>query len=186
MAALQALTQRHFKTESNDQDDDYHSPAAPLDFSKHGAPPTKIHSSFSSTKTILRAWGTLLCFLSFLVLITFQIHYRLPTPVQDATDLSGQVQFSEANVRRTVRHLSEDIGYRVVGTEQELETKTYLIKELTQLKEDARVANLRRQQSQATAGTTGLQQTWPHFDMWVQVGDGSHRFDFMSKGKFRF
>ncbi|KAI8356061.1 hypothetical protein B0O80DRAFT_401189 [Mortierella sp. GBAus27b] len=68
--------------------------------------------------------------------------------------------------------MTQDIGYRVVGTEQELDTKNYLVSKITSLRDEARRETLR--------GSQGL----PNFDMWVQVGDGSHRFDFMSKGKF--
>ncbi|KAF8990032.1 hypothetical protein BGZ52_000419, partial [Haplosporangium bisporale] len=98
------------------------------------------------------------------------LHYALPTPLTEGKDpISGQAQFSEHNVREIVRYMTRDIGYRVVGTEQELVTKTYLIKELARLREEARVESL--------FGAKDL----PNFDMWVQVGDGSHRFDFMSK-----
>ncbi|KAG0370988.1 hypothetical protein BGZ54_001753 [Gamsiella multidivaricata] len=191
MATLQALKQRHLRTLSDDLDLSETDSNALFRDSKRIHSPTKVHSSFSPIKTVLRAWGLFVGFMALLVLITYQIHYTLPTPVHEPSNpVTGQVQFSEANVRKVVRHLSEDIGYRVVGTEQELETKKYLIKELMQLKDDARIARLRKQDeaavAAAAAGTAKERQTdlaWPNFDMWVQVGDGSHRFDFMSKGK---
>lgn len=131
----------------------------------------KTHSGFSSLKTILSAWAVFLGFLALIVMVMFQIHYTLPVPVYEGQDpVTGKLQFSEENVRVVVRHMTRDIGYRVVGTEQELETKNYLIKELAALKDQARLESLR-----------GAQDL-PNFDMWVQVGDGSHRFDFMSKG----
>ncbi|KAG0003762.1 hypothetical protein BGZ80_011579 [Entomortierella chlamydospora] len=130
----------------------------------------KRHSSFSKPKIVLSTWGLFLGFLVLLATIVFQIHYTLPTPVYEGRDpVSGQLQFSEENVRQVVRHMTQDIGYRIVGTEQELETKDYLIKELSSLQEHAKLESLR----------SGLRL--PNFDMWVQVGDGSHRFDFMSK-----
>ncbi|KAG0317633.1 hypothetical protein BGZ97_005098 [Linnemannia gamsii] len=132
----------------------------------------KSHSGFSSLKTILSAWTVFLGFLAVIVLVMFQIHYTLPAPVYEGQDpVTGKPQFSEENVRIVVRHMTRDIGYRVVGTEQELETKNYLIKELATLKDQARLASLRG----------GSAQDLPNFDMWIQVGDGSHRFDFMSK-----
>ncbi|KAF9156203.1 hypothetical protein BG015_006788 [Linnemannia schmuckeri] len=131
---------------------------------------TKTHSGFSGLKTILSAWAVFLGFLAVIVMVMFQIHYTLPVPVYEGQDpVTGKLQFSEENVRVIVRHMTRDIGYRVVGTEQELETKNYLIKELAALKDQARLESLR--------GSQDL----PNFDMWVQVGDGSHRFDFMSK-----
>ncbi|KAG0371494.1 hypothetical protein BGX24_001585 [Mortierella sp. AD032] len=130
----------------------------------------KTHSGFSSLKTILSAWAVFLGFLAVIVMVMFQVHYTLPAPVYEGQDpVTGKLQFSEENVRVVVRHMTKDIGYRVVGTEQELETKNYLIKELTTMKENARLQSLRGNQN------------LPNFDMWVQVGDGSHRFDFMSK-----
>ncbi|KAG0099208.1 hypothetical protein BGZ93_008692 [Podila epicladia] len=165
MATPNALKQRHQKQAS-----DRRPSSTTHDLSKDF--PQKAHSSFSSLKTVLRAWGMFVGFLGLLCLISYQLHYTLPTPVIETSDpATGLPQFSEQNVRKIVRHLSTDIGYRVVGTEQELETKQYLIKELSDLKEQARVHALR--------GAEDL----PQFDMWVQVGDGSHRFDFMSKGK---
>ncbi|KAF9287320.1 hypothetical protein BGZ68_001980 [Mortierella alpina] len=172
MANPTALKQRHPKAPSSDHSLHDHSA---VDNRHDLASPKKLHSAFSPLKTILSAWGIFLAFMALLVLITYQIHYTLPTPVRESTNpVTGQVQFSEENVRVIVRHLSEDIGYRVVGTEQELEAKQYLIKELTKLKDEAHIAGLRR-----PAASDAL----PNFDMWVQVGDGSHRFDFMSKGK---
>ncbi|KAG0251236.1 hypothetical protein BG011_007751 [Mortierella polycephala] len=171
MVHLNALKQRHPKATTDHPSQD----PATLDHNKHKLgllPPTKVHSSFSSLKTIAFAWSLFVGFLALLVLINYQLHYALPTPVYDAVDpTTGRVQFSEERVRAIVRHMSHDIGYRVVGTAQELETKEYLVKELANLKEEARIANLRSH------------ETLPQFDVWVQVGDGSHRFDFMSKGK---
>ncbi|KAF9984633.1 hypothetical protein BGZ65_013025 [Modicella reniformis] len=97
-------------------------------------------SSFSSPKTAFSAWCLFLGFLFLIIAVTFRVHYTLPSPVYEGLDvISGKPQFSEENVRQIIRYMTQDIGYRVVGTEQELDTKNYL------------------------------------------VGDGSHRFDFMSK-----
>ncbi|KAF9541630.1 hypothetical protein BGW38_009823, partial [Lunasporangiospora selenospora] len=99
------------------------------------------------------------------------VHYSLPTPVTEPFDpKTGEPQFSEANVRKLTKHLSEDIGLRLVGTEQCDAAEKYLVREIKQLKEEAkRVA--------ARGDIQGL----PNFELWVQVEDGSHRFDFMSK-----
>ncbi|KAF9581028.1 hypothetical protein BGW38_002104 [Lunasporangiospora selenospora] len=170
MATAAALKQRNQKaTQQKDS-----SRENSLD--SHLYDPKKVHSAFSGTKTVLGAWARLLAFIAMLVLITYRLHYTLPTAVVEGTNpTTGQAQFSEENVRKIVRHLSSDIGYRVVGTEQELEAKQYLINRLETLKEEARIEGLRREQDLAPL---------PNFDMWVQVGDGSHRFDFMSKAHF--
>ncbi|KAF9565623.1 hypothetical protein EC968_004055 [Mortierella alpina] len=158
MANPTALKQRHPKAPSSDHSSQDYSA---ID-NKHGlAPPKKVHSAFSPLRTVLSAWGIFLAFMALLVLITYQIHYTLPTPVRESINpVTGEVQFSEENVRVIVRHLSEDIGYRVVGTEQELETKQYLIKELTKLKDEAHIAGLRR---------PATDDALPNFDMWVQM-----------------
>ncbi|KAG0343852.1 hypothetical protein BG004_004934 [Podila humilis] len=179
MDVLGALKQRHFKSIFEPDHDaidlniphDHISKNLSSLITTAGA--RKVHSSFSSPKTILKAWAIFLGFLVCIVTTTFQFHYALPKPLIEGTDPStGQLQFSEHNVREVVRYMTRDIGYRVVGTEQELETKTYLIKELTRL----------RDQAQAEELFGGRQaKDLPNFDMWVQVGDGSHRFDFMSK-----
>ncbi|KAG0206863.1 hypothetical protein BGX28_001798, partial [Mortierella sp. GBA30] len=197
MEALSALKKRHFLNPfDNDEDPLPHisifSPEALVDaairspFSVYadrdsakgrgklgGVKKQKQIASFSNLKAALSDWGLFLGFLSLIFLVVLKMHYTLPTPVYEGVDpASGRVQFSEENVRRLVRHMTVDIGYRVVGTEQELATKNYLIKELASLKQEAALHSLK--------GAQGL----PNFDMWVQVGDGSHRFDFMSKGKF--
>ncbi|KAG0076533.1 hypothetical protein BGZ92_002373 [Podila epicladia] len=168
MEDLGALKQRHFKSVFDSGDDVID--ATLQDIHTHARSTKKVHSSFSSPKTILQAWCLFLGFLFVIVMITFQLHYTLPTPLMEGSDpISGQAQFSEHHVREVVRYMTRDIGYRVVGTEQELETKTYLIKELARLREEAQVESM--------FGAKDL----PNFEMWVQVGDGSHRFDFMSK-----
>ncbi|KAF9296074.1 hypothetical protein BGZ88_000788 [Linnemannia elongata] len=175
-ATPSALKQRNHKAASNTL---LSSTGSIKENNKHGL--TKAHSGFSSRKTILSAWATLLGFLLILGIINYQLHYTLPTPVQDTTNpVTGEVQFSEESVRKVVRHLANDIGYRVVGTEQEVEAKEYLIKELVQLKEQSLVAQHRWNGKNKAAETQDV--SFPNFDMWVQVSDGSHRFDFMSKG----
>ncbi|KAF9952074.1 hypothetical protein BGZ72_006553 [Mortierella alpina] len=196
METLSALKQRHFTNPFDDEDDplphaSLFSPERLVDAAirspfnvyadrssvkgtkaKLGSDRSKTRSSsFSNLKAILSAWGLFLGFLALIVSVMFRLHYTLPTAVFEGVNpVSGKLQFSEENVRRVVRYMTKDIGYRVVGTEQEQETKNYLIKELTALKEEAKIEGLRRAQE------------LPNFDMWVQVGDGSHRFDFMSKG----
>ncbi|GJJ70497.1 hypothetical protein EMPS_02846 [Entomortierella parvispora] len=122
------------------------------------------------------AWSLYLSFLFSLILIAYQFHYTLPTPILDAgqgTDprTNRRNRFSEANVRKIVTDLSEGIGYRIVGTEQDLETQVYLQKYIKDLKDQAQREALRLEDG----------HLFPKFEVWTQVADGSHQFDFMSK-----
>lgn len=130
-----------------------------------------------STSQLFKAAPAWLYYIGFLALLfgaAFQAHYTLPAPVSELYNpTTGQAQFAESNVRRIVKHLSEEIGYRIVGTEQDQETQTYLLSEVKALEKQAEV--------QALRGVNGL----PKFETWVQVADGSHQFDFMSKGNWR-
>ncbi|KAG0230894.1 hypothetical protein BGW42_000616 [Actinomortierella wolfii] len=123
-------------------------------------------------KSALSGWTVFLGFLALVIMTTFQLQYHnMPTPVLTDTDpVTGQPHFSEGNVRRIVHHLSSNIGWRLVGTPEELEAKNYLIHELDTLREQSRIHGLKHPEL-----------TLPKMDIWVQVGDGSHRFDFMSK-----
>ncbi|KAF9342229.1 hypothetical protein BGX26_008005, partial [Mortierella sp. AD094] len=97
MTNIQALKQRNIKSESDSKTAAKGAAFQGGDF-KYGAPPTKIHSAFSPAKTIFRAWASLLGFLTVVVMITYQLHYTLPTPVNEPLNaVNGLAQFSEAN-----------------------------------------------------------------------------------------
>ncbi|KAF9429426.1 hypothetical protein BGZ76_001318 [Entomortierella beljakovae] len=143
-----------------------------------------LYSQFERRNPTLAAWFVYTAFLFSLAFFACQIHYSLPTPVPselgsilDPTTGQYEYRFSEENVRKIVRHLSQDIGYRVVGTEQDMETQEYLINELKTLKEQAQREGDRLARIQTGEPSAAL----PQFDMWVQVADGAHQFDFMSK-----
>ncbi|KAG0019181.1 hypothetical protein BGZ80_006200 [Entomortierella chlamydospora] len=126
----------------------------------------------SGTIDAILSWIYYLGFLALLATFAFKFHYALPKPVVEGRNpTTGELQFSEANVRLITGHLSENIGLRLIGTESVDETEQYLIREIKELKEQAKIEK-----------ATG-QKNLPNFDMWIQVNDGSHRFDFMSKGK---
>ncbi|KAI1310510.1 hypothetical protein EDD11_003748 [Mortierella claussenii] len=102
--------------------------------SKSDAPPAHI------SKSALQSWIFLLSFLALLALFAYHRHYTLPTPVLEGRNSkTGQVQFSEANVRKLTEYLSEDIGLRLVGTETVDETERYLLREIKTLQEQAKV-----------------------------------------------
>ncbi|KAI7818545.1 hypothetical protein BC939DRAFT_401367 [Gamsiella multidivaricata] len=172
---------RHYHSNA-DFDDKHHHIEHDLNKKHLGRYKSGLHALYSNLNQHhprLSAWLLYLAFLFTLAFVAFQVHYALPTPVSSEEGaiidpVTGQYRFSEENVRRVVRHLSEDIGYRIVGTEQDLETQAYLVRELTVLREQAQ-----RESTKRSGAETEMQL--PKFDMWVQVADGSHQFDFMSK-----
>ncbi|KAF9915285.1 hypothetical protein BX616_006511 [Lobosporangium transversale] len=131
-------------------------------------------------KSALVSWSLFLSFLFLLALIAYQRHYSLPTPIlQDRDPQTGALVFSEANVRKYTGHLSKDIGLRLVGTASADEAEKYLVKEIKALQQQAKVEAARQTDDTVTTGAEGAM--FPKFETWVQVEDGSHRFDFMSK-----
>ncbi|KAF9109497.1 hypothetical protein BGX27_007561 [Mortierella sp. AM989] len=198
-----ALKQRHLKTVKGNNDIDIGDSFNNLDSlssedeNMRGKPfPKKqsrnleiqqLYSHFQQQHPHLTAWILYVSFLFSLMAFACQIHYALPTPIPselgavlDPVTGLYQYRFSEENVRKVVKHLSEEIGYRIVGTEQDHETQVYLMKELHQLKNQAQREGARLMARQSGQDKTDL-RTLPQFDMWVQVADGSHQFDFMSK-----
>lgn len=145
---------------------------------------------FQYPRSTFGACALYLGFLFSLAILAFQLHYSLPTPVSSANGalivdpLTGQKQFSEENVRRVVRHLSEDIGYRIVGTEQDQETQRYLLSEIQALKVQAEKESARRSSTIASEENGVVPAAFPKFEVWTQKDDGAHQFDFMSKGMF--
>uniref|UniRef100_D8PVI5 Peptide hydrolase n=1 Tax=Schizophyllum commune (strain H4-8 / FGSC 9210) TaxID=578458 RepID=D8PVI5_SCHCM len=79
---------------------------------------------------------------------------------------TGLPQISEARILDVARTLSEDIGYRSVGTEEHAQGDAWMVDQARAFKEecDALV------QSQGRA---------LECEVWHQTGDGSHRFDIM-------
>ncbi|SPO29654.1 uncharacterized protein UTRI_05476 [Ustilago trichophora] len=137
-----------------------------------------------------------LAIFSFLGSATLYFHYKLPTPRGPTTVIASGVTpadaaayhpaipgivpanklteseqfhelFSEANAVGVMHHLSVDIGYRIVGTREHVEAENWL--------EDV----LRRYEGYHNTGTPdspGRTQV----EVYKQIGDGAHRFDFMS------
>jgi hypothetical protein len=59
--------------------------------------------------------------------LTLQAHYQLPTPLRNLTDASGKAQLSEAAALGYAKHLSENIGFRVVGTKEHATADEWMI-----------------------------------------------------------
>lgn len=137
-----------------------------------------------------------LALLSFLGSVTLYLHYKLPAPRGPTTVIASGVTpadaaayhppipgvvpanqagetekfhelFSEANAVGVMHHLSVDVGYRIVGTKEHLNAENWV--------EDV----LRRYEGYHNTGTAenpGQTQV----EVYKQIGDGAHRFDFMS------
>lgn len=134
--------------------------------------------------------------LSLLGSITLYFHYKLPSPRgptaviasgvtpadaaayhppiagSEAANTSGESPkfyhlFSEANAVSVMHHLSVDIGYRIVGTKEHLDAENWLENVLRRYE---------GHHNTGTADSPGQTQV----EVYKQIGDGAHRFDFMS------
>ncbi|CAO1626338.1 unnamed protein product [Parajaminaea phylloscopi] len=103
--------------------------------------------------------------------VSLYLHYRLPTPVSLAHSAASEAAgngalFSEQRVVDIMQKLSVDIGYRIVGTREHVEAEEWLLGELKQYE-----------------GVHSLGPDDTHnveVEIWRQIDDGAHRFDFMS------
>ncbi|EAU90683.2 hypothetical protein CC1G_03952 [Coprinopsis cinerea okayama7 len=85
---------------------------------------------------------------------------------------TGLPQISEANILRVAKYLSEDIGYRTVGTKEHALGDAWMLQQAEDFKEHC----------DEIALTTGREL---ECEVWRQVGDGSHRFDMMGKRLYK-
>lgn len=74
--------------------------------------------------------------------------------------------FSEENALKIIHKLSKDIGYRIVGTQEHVEAEDWLLSQIEQYKGSHKLG----------AETGGNVQV----EVWRQIDNGAHRFDFMS------
>lgn len=98
------------------------------------------------------------------------LHYKLPAPITPtqsaASEAAGQgALFSESNVHSLIEKLSVDIGYRIVGTREHVRAEEWLLDELRKYEGTHYLG--------AEAGNVQV-------EIWQQIGDGAHRFDFIS------
>ncbi|CAD6900594.1 unnamed protein product [Tilletia controversa] len=112
----------------------------------------------------------LVAFIALLGHITLRLHYALPTPLTMADSAASEAKghgalFSEENAMTVLSKLV-DIGYRIVGTPEHVEAEDWLEKQV------------RKYEGTHATGTGSGNQT--QVEVWKQIGDGAHRFDFMS------
>ncbi|TRM58647.1 hypothetical protein BD626DRAFT_559974 [Schizophyllum amplum] len=119
------------------------------------------------------AWGPLRSFAAIapiLILAVFlasKQHAALPEPIAELTNAdTGLPQISEARILDVAKTLSEDIGYRIVGTEEHARGDAWMYAQAQAFK--AECETIVRSQGRAL-----------ECEVWHQKGDGSHRFDIM-------
>ncbi|KAI0924464.1 hypothetical protein AcW2_005343 [Taiwanofungus camphoratus] len=125
-------------------------------------------------------WGpvrSLLCLAPLLLgapFLTYKANYALPNPIVDPINpITGLPQLSEAQVLAYAKYLSEDIGYRTVGTKEHALGDAWMLKQVEALRaqcDDAVRANPERKLE---------------CEVWHQQGSGSHRFDMMSRRLYK-
>lgn len=86
--------------------------------------------------------------------------------------VTGLPQISEARILDVVKHLSEDIGYRTVGTLEHALADKYMVSQAEEVKKNC-------ERLVAESGRK-LQ-----CEVWRQEGSGSHRFDMMGKRLYK-
>ncbi|GBE89509.1 Putative endoplasmic reticulum metallopeptidase [Sparassis crispa] len=124
-------------------------------------------------------WGpvrSLLCLAPLLLVpfYSFKLNYALPEPITDPVNpITGLPQISEANALAHAKYLSEDIGYRTVGTREHALGDAWMLQQAellhAQCEEVLRVHPGRRLQC----------------EVWHQQGSGSHRFDMMGRRLYK-
>ncbi|KAI0032979.1 hypothetical protein K488DRAFT_48677 [Vararia minispora EC-137] len=126
-----------------------------------------------------RRWGPIraLLVLSPILLglpyLTYNLHYELPEPVTDLVDPHTNLpQLSEAQILEYARILSEDIGYRTVGTAEHAAADAWL----------HGVAQRMGDECAQIAQSSGRKL---ECEVWRQEGSGSHRFDMMGKRLYK-
>ncbi|KXN84133.1 hypothetical protein AN958_00403 [Leucoagaricus sp. SymC.cos] len=105
--------------------------------------------------------------------ISFRQHYTLPEPLVDLVNPSTQLpQISETNILGVARYLSEDIGFRTVGTFEHALADTWIDQQAEKMREEC----------EQIVDQTGRKL---ECEVWHQQGSGSHRFDMMGKRVYK-
>jgi hypothetical protein len=89
-------------------------------------------------------------------------YYILPTPIAALTDELGNAQISEAAILGYAKHLSEDIGYRIVGTTEHAQADEWMIKKAEEFEREC----------YDVVQKTGRKL---ECEVWHQRGSGAHR-----------
>ncbi|KAJ3545708.1 hypothetical protein NM688_g5597 [Phlebia brevispora] len=125
-------------------------------------------------------WGpvrSLLCLAPLLIgapFYAYKSHYALPEPLVDLFDPATALpQISEAQILGYAKHLSEDIGYRTVGTREHALGDAWMLEKAYEL------------QAQCEEAVKASPKRKLQCEVWRQAGNGSHRFDIMAKRLYK-
>ncbi|EIN06322.1 hypothetical protein PUNSTDRAFT_106562 [Punctularia strigosozonata HHB-11173 SS5] len=105
----------------------------------------------------------------------YQHQYALPEPVIQPFSEDGTPQISEAIILEHARYLSEDIGYRTVGTKEHMLADRWMVEKVEEVKHLCEEAV-----KHARIDGESLE-----CEVWRQEGSGSHRFDMMSRRLYK-
>ncbi|KAF8972707.1 hypothetical protein BDZ97DRAFT_1649998 [Flammula alnicola] len=121
-------------------------------------------------------WRSLITLAPVLIgapLLAYHQHFKLPEPLSALTDpITKLPQISEERILGVARHLSEDIGYRTVGTYEHALADRWMVEAAEQVQQNCeRIVN-----------KTGRKL---ECEVWRQEGSGNHRFDMMGKRLYK-
>ncbi|KIL62086.1 hypothetical protein M378DRAFT_166083 [Amanita muscaria Koide BX008] len=109
-------------------------------------------------------------------------HNDLPTPLTELVDPRTNLpQISEARILDIARYLSEDIGYRTVGTYEHALADGWLHGQVLEFQKECQKAA----EAAAGMGVGGSGGRKLECEVWRQQGSGSHRFDMMGKRVYK-
>ncbi|KDE09627.1 hypothetical protein MVLG_00034 [Microbotryum lychnidis-dioicae p1A1 Lamole] len=140
-----------------------------------GAPGAR--ASASRVPSQHRRWGflpaaaVLLPFLVSLAYLSLRVHYTLPTPNPSLFAADGKTPlFSETRgmdiIRALATHPDGEPRYRIIGTEELVETEQWVLDEVHRIRDDV---------------ITRMQGHPVQIETWHQIGSGEHLFDFLDK-----
>lgn len=139
--------------------------------SKTSAPPPNARSTSSDTTTQAQRphqhnspmiLVPIFALFAVIAALTIFLHYRLPTPISSLQALESTTKpvFSEENALSIMDKLSNEFGYRIVGTKQHVDAEDWLMTEL---------------QKYEGVHTFSDGQGDVQVEVWRQIGDGAHR-----------
>ncbi|TCD68032.1 hypothetical protein EIP91_011643 [Steccherinum ochraceum] len=101
-------------------------------------------------------------------------HYALPQPITELTNpITSLPQISESQILAHAKYLSEDIGYRTVGSREHALGDAWMFKQALELQ---------RQCEEIIKAHPGRKL---QCETWRQEGSGSHRFDFLQQRLYK-
>jgi hypothetical protein len=133
----------------------------------------------------LRALLLLGPFLAVLAFIAGKLHYHLPVPSTALRDAAtGQPCFSESRALEVVHHLADTIGYRIVGTQEMVQSEAYLLGVVEDIKGQLDSSDLQGFHEVCLFSISlyfSANCASSQIEIWHQQQPGSHLLDFMDK-----